>query len=85
MLEPREEKSITVHFIANRTVGIFWDSGLTWRSLVVGRLSKIKANEILFNYSTLQFNPSSNIFREKKMCIEWSIPRLSDPRQPCMF
>ena len=22
MLEPREEKSITVHFIANRTVGI---------------------------------------------------------------
>ena len=23
MLEPREEKSITVHFIANRTVGIY--------------------------------------------------------------
>ena len=22
MLEPREEKSITVHFIANRTVGV---------------------------------------------------------------
>ena len=32
MLEPREEKSITVHFIANRTVGVCVMLG-SWLSL----------------------------------------------------
>ena len=44
-------QSITQY--CNMTLDVCWDPGLSRSKLVVVRLSKNKANELLFNYSTL--------------------------------